>query len=234
MPNLEEVSFQGVSLRPDRTENGGDVADLRGKERLRTLHLGLECRLPHHLYFPAKLQDLRIYYLNHSTYTPPPVDTPLTRLVDLRTLDLRIREWPQYLELGSLPTEDETRLSELSLDMDFQVNQQGLEFLEHGCVKRLSHLTLRCQSLKDPHSATFIKHMPNLETLTIGDASITGVFIMDLVQATACRLREIHLQSCANVSRDVVPWAKSRGVRITMAKDLDAPRRGQRTIRAHY
>lgn len=229
-----EISFEGVFLAPDSTESGGNNTDLRCMERLKTLRLNPECFASYHLCFPAKLQDLRIHYLKSVTWRPIPDVPPLTRLTDLRTLDLKVNEWPRYLDSEFLPTEEETNLSELSLDVDLTASRRGLEFLEHGCVKRLRHLTFGCQNLKDVHSTTFIERIPQLETLTLRDAAITGVFIMDLLKAPTCRLREIHLRACPNISRDVVPWAKARGVNITMRKNLESAKNGQRRVHEYY
>ena len=40
------------------------------------------------------------------------------------------------------------------------------------------------------------------------------VFLSDLIQAPKSKLREITVNKCAKVSRDIVPWAKERGVEV--------------------
>ncbi|KEF56681.1 uncharacterized protein A1O9_06870 [Exophiala aquamarina CBS 119918] len=228
MPNLREVSLQAVWLITDDTRIGRQITDLRCLEGLETLHLNPGC-ITYQLCLPAQIQNLRIHYLGYHIYRGSD-DPPLTRLTNLRTLDLKLKEWPTCLESNYLPTEVETNLAELCLDVDVSLERQGLELLEHGCVKRLRHLQFTCQRLTDSHSASFIEHMPQLETLTLRDAAITGVFIMDLLKTPTCRLREVHLQGCLTVSGDIVPWAKARGVNLTIKKNVELAK-GQRRVR---
>jgi hypothetical protein len=229
MPSITELSFTGVNLVPDRCEPGYQIADLRKMKELKTLHLNRWCSTAALIYFPATIQDLRFHDLDAAESYSGVIDEPLTHLTNLRSLDLELKDWPEHLAPGLMPTEEETNLSELSLHVDQGLERRALEFLESGCVKRLRHLTLRCQSLNDKHSTTFINHLPRLESLTLSVAAITGVFIMDLLKAPQSRLKEILLQDCLAVSRDIVPWAQARNVNISIKKTV--PVGGQRRVR---
>lgn len=228
MPSITELSFSGVFLLPDHCEAGYEIADLRSMKELKTLRLNRWCIAADLMYFPATIQDLGIHSLEANRFSGVP-DEHFTHLTNLRSLDLELKDWPEYLAPDLMPTEEESNLSELSLHVDQALERRALEFLESGCVKRLRHLTLRCQSLNDNHSATFIEHLPQLENLTLSVAAITGVFIMDLLKAPQSRLKEILLCDCLAVSRDIVPWAQARNVKITIKKTVQIG--GQRRVR---
>lgn len=234
MPNLKEISLRGIFLLPDQPEAGDETTDLRKMERLEVLHFNLFCRASNRIYLPTTLQDLRMHSLKLRALaeTTGSLEEPLTRLTNLRSLHLNLTDWPEWLEPGLMPTEDETHLSQLRLSVPRSLEPQALRFLKSGCVQRLSLLELRCQSLNDDHLTMFIDYMPQIETLILRAAAITGVFIMDLILAPQSALKEVVLHDCLSVSRDIIPWALGHHVRISIEKTSDA-HPGRRVREAH-
>jgi hypothetical protein len=70
--------------------------------------------------------------------------------------------------------------------------------------------------LKDEHSLVLCASCPNIESLYISEAAVTGVFLADLIRAPGCKLRKVTLSECFRVSKDVVSWAKARGVHVDL------------------
>jgi hypothetical protein len=88
-------------------------------------------------------------------------------------------------------------------------------------TKDLRYFHVRSSCIKDSDSADFIVCFPNIETLILEDAGVTGAFFVDLFAAPTCRLRRIVLKDCFTVSSDIVRWAATRGVRVDVKRPIE-------------
>ena len=101
--------------------------------------------------------------------------------------------------------------------------------LDHYSVK---NLRLRWQYLGDDDTDSFIRKVPNVETVRLENARITGVFIAALLRRPDNKLKYLCLQDCDNVSRDAIEFARSLGVTVEV-KCTQSVQGGRRLVQAY-
>ncbi len=85
----------------------------------------------------------------------------------------------------------------------------------------LKSLRIQGSEIKDEHAQVVLLNCPDLETLFISEASITGVFVSDLIKAPTSRLCCVTIDKCHKVGRDIVRWAEERGVEVQYITQFD-------------
>ena len=122
--------------------------------------------------------------------------------------------YPQFIRQAASKTEPGT-LSSLSLGESSSWPSAFISLMAYPWFRGLMSLSVeRGVSIKDEHSRVLLDHCPDLEEFMISNARITGVFLADLIKAPNSRIYQIIVENCDKVSRDIVPWAKERGVGI--------------------
>lgn len=125
----------------------------------------------------------------------------------------------------------------LSLGLSLgEAQWQDIAPLMHfGWLRELESLQLDGTELKDRDSQWLIANCPNLKELHLIHAvNLTGVFLLDMIKAPTCVLRKVSLTTCHKVSKDIVPWARERGVEIRYMAAANASEMNGRKVREYY
>ena len=113
-------------------------------------------------------------------------------------------------------------LSSFSFSIENALAEDFVTMMTSPWFRGLTNLRIGDRrTIKDQQSQVLLDNCPNLETLQLEAASITGVFLSDLIRAESSKLRKITLSTCNQVSRDIVPWARERGVEIEFVNGLE-------------
>ncbi|KAJ9603166.1 hypothetical protein H2200_012461 [Cladophialophora chaetospira] len=232
-----DITYAGNSIPPEIVLNLPRISKLRLAR-----FGGLTTSLSTPLDFQQlkELEDLNLHYCGLSNILLPPqikhlamtacrffnegqdvsiVYPPLDNLETLNILDSRVvaadrAPWPQFIRQASIKTKPRT-LTSLSLTQDPPARPGNrVQMLDIAWFLGVTSLRIEGPDIKDEHSPNVIRSCPRLETLYIKDAAITGVFVSDLIEVLGSQLRSFTLDNCAKVSRDVVTWAKERGVQV--------------------
>ena len=213
LPQIKRLGLGGLewglgNIPPD--------LDLQHLEQLESLSL-YNCTISNLLLAPS----LRRLKTEHCLFAVQESSTSFPALENLESLHMfsnhaRPQEWSSYSPFIRQAASKTApgRLLSLGLYQDLERSNDLLSLLTFRWFKGLTSLQLRGPAIKDEHSRLFIANCPDLETFSLYDAQITGVFVSDLIKAPTSRLRKITLRECLKVSQDIVPWAKERGVEI--------------------
>ena len=128
--------------------------------------------------------------------------------------------YPDFLQVLTEEAEIAT-LQQLIISFTPETANHLPNLLMSGCLKRLEWLSVRCQNLMDTHAQLFLWGCPNLKTLILEEAQITGVFVSELLKAPTCPLQEIRLIRCSKVSSDIILWAAARDVEVKLSREIE-------------
>jgi hypothetical protein len=118
------------------------------------------------------------------------------------------------------------QLQMLQLDLGPDTWEESL--FDQLDLPKLRVLRLRSQALNNIDSQALVTRLPSLERLHLENAKITGAFLAPFLRRRNSKLKVVHLLDCPNVSRDVVDFARRRGVDITFSSTPDV--QGQRRV----
>lgn len=217
VPSLRYLSFSGsfgVSLPSLPSQH---VLDLRYMSGLEILEIS-ESMLPR-LYLPASLRELNISE-TECMFEDLPEPNP-TKLPNLERLTIwHCREPPWSIFSNSRETKPEM-LSDLTVNIDQRSQPMFTTMMESGWLSGVRQLRLAGSALDNSYGNQLLPCLRSIEDLCLERTAINGAFIADLLNAsnlTPGKLRKITLIDCPLVSSDVVPWAKARGVEISLTR----------------
>lgn len=222
--SLKRLTLSKMCLELDQRTHPGQI-DLRALTSLESLQLiGLSAASS--LILPASVQKLSLATRTISPERSIGGDI-CTSLKSLRYLDISDSTWPPFLRKDDLSA-NRASLRDLSLSLQPCSDPKFVELSLAGCFQNVQRLALICQAIEDIDSGFFIEGFPELRSLQLHSAMITGVFIVDLLKAKTCKIREVSLSGCDKVSSDIVEWAAHRGVSVSITKP---PESGSRRLR---
>lgn len=221
---LKRLTLSKICLEPDQQTHLGQI-DLRPLTSLESLQL-IGPNAASDLILPASVQKLSLATrpISRERSIGDGICTPLK---GLRYLNISDSAWPPFLRKDDLSA-NRASLSDLSLSLQPCDDIKFVESWLAGCFQNVQRLALTCQTIEDIDSGMFIEGFPELRTLQLHNAMITGVFIVDLLKAETCKIREVTLSGCDKVSSDIVEWAADRGVSVSITKP---PESGSRRLR---
>lgn len=151
----------------------------------------------------------------------------------LRTVQ-RVEELQHFMRMSVSLIAPGT-LSSLGLSLGEARWQDIAPLIDSGWLRELESLQLDGTELKDEDSQWFLANCPNLTELHLINAvNVTGVFLLDMIKAPTCVLREVFLTMCHNVSKDIVPWAQEHGVEIRYKEPPNPSEMNGRKVREYY
>lgn len=178
------------------------------------------CFASNDIILPDSLQVLELSEMESPGLNRGQADGTATSLKNLWSLSFSGPFWPSCLRKDHLLANC-SNLIDLELSLVPFTDDSFMDFLQAGCFENVQRLKLTLQSIEDVHSALFIKGFAGLRVLHLQGALITGVFIMDLLDADSCKINQILLKGCDKVSSDIVDWATNRGVDIKLIKSQE-------------
>ncbi|KIV96009.1 hypothetical protein PV10_03593 [Exophiala mesophila] len=212
--SLKRLTLSKVRLEPDQEHHQGQI-DLRLLESLQILQL-IGPNVASKLILPPSIQTLSL--VTRALFPEPVISADIcTPLKNLHYLDISDSTWPPFLQKDHMSA-NRASLSDLSLYLHPYGDRKFVELTLAGCFQNVQRLSLACQAVEDIDSGMFIEGFPELRTLKLHSAMITGVFVVDLLKAQTCKIREITLSGCDKVSSDIVEWAAHRGVSVSITK----------------
>lgn len=230
VPRLTALSCRGVMSTEDA--DGSHQLELRHMKQLETLSF-THAILPQ-VFLPRSLRHLDLVSclfipLDERSTMSVPNFTVLDNLEYLSIIENV--SFPRFiLPVGTTPPKP-GKLETCLLTHSHETEGDVAKLVQSGWLKGLKHLVVRGSTLNDSHSRFFIEGCPDIQTLALEGAMITGAFISDLLKAPSCKLRLIRLMLCTQVSSDVVPWAEVRGVKIKLMHHGLGPDLGGRRVR---
>ncbi|KAI1620415.1 hypothetical protein EDD37DRAFT_179075 [Exophiala viscosa] len=220
LPGLRSLSVSGVHGRHPPHSGVQHVLDLRYMVGLETLRL-IQCAIPK-LYLPPSLKDLDVsgsYFFSedHLTESNP------TTLPNLERLTIWRSHAPPPISIFSKGRGIHLeKLSELTMLIDQQSESIFATLMESGWLAGVRRLHLAGSAVVNRYAEQLPQCLRSIEDLCLEETSIDGTFLADLLNALELlhnnKLKKITLKDCYQVSRDVVPWGKARGVEINLVR----------------
>ena len=240
----------GASQAQNDSADHERVLDLTGAEQLQSVtfhHCGfIDVRFPPSLKFLEMidwhdlLQDLAT--VNSGEQVPMALENLQTlNLIErpgvwsrqyprfIRRAMARSTQYPRSIQ-GAMATTKSGTLTSLTLTANDSWPQTFIDTIASPWFKALKSLSIVDKStITNDHHQVLLDGCPNLEELSISNASITGVFLSSLITAPKSKIHTVSVQDCAKISGDIVSWAKERGVKISMSSSVSGA--GGRRVR---
>lgn len=79
-------------------------------------------------------------------------------------------------------------------------------------------LKLYQENLCDKDSGLLLRLFPRLRNIEVHSPKITNLFFSDVIrhESMASQLKVVSLKECCGVEKDLVPWAKAKGVMVSI------------------
>lgn len=192
---------------------------------------------------PPALRKLRFTPFDRSVI---PADIPSTNIEILEIGGAGAIGVLRPLIMGGLSSETlrDLTLSEMTLSgqPDFpEILRRAFELLQfvsisenwvlanfEGIFKNVESLSLYQENLQDKDSEVVRRLFPRLRNLEVRSPRVTSLFFSDFIrdECAGSQLERIRLKECGGVDKDFVPWAKARGVSVSvLPAGLPAERR---------
>jgi len=172
------------------------------------------------LYLPPSLKDLdvsRSYFFSEDHLTEPN-PTTLPNLERLTMLNCRAAPRSIFSKGCGIHLE---KLRELTMSIDQESEPVFVTLMESGFLAGVRRLHLAGVAL-GRYTERLPQCLRSIEDLCLEETMIDGTFLADLLTALDLlhnnKLKKITLKDCYQVSRDVVPWGKARGVEINLVR----------------
>ncbi|EXJ86275.1 hypothetical protein A1O1_06645 [Capronia coronata CBS 617.96] len=222
LPSLKSLSCMGLSCFEGSVAT--KTVDLRHMKQLEKLELE-RCTMPL-IMLPPSLRKLRfteIIFEEDSLQSsrlalprrPRPEYTQLENLESLVVYDCPV--YPMFIQYPAKTTAP-GRLEEFIISTSEDAVPIYRVLFHTGWSRGFKRVHVKGGCVEDIDHEMFLEHCPALEELCLDSAKITGVFITGLLRANPPKLRKITLKNCEQVSSDVVPWAKPRGVEVRLIR----------------
>ena len=221
LPRISKLSLEGFVNRG--TSEPLDLQHLKELENLR-----LHCCTIANMLLPAQLKHLDIKACKFVHLEPRLAGDPLSPNVyppldNLETLQILASHhtgvlpcgaippaWPAFMRLAAWKSKP-GKLTSLAVSQNASLPNGLMPTDKIPWSLSVKSLVVN-GPITDEDSLAVRTSCPDLETLYISDAAITGVFVSDLIEAQGSKLRTVTAKNCTKMSRDIVPWAKERGV----------------------
>ncbi|EXJ66536.1 uncharacterized protein A1O5_10205 [Cladophialophora psammophila CBS 110553] len=225
-PQLKVLSCKGISYESTPTSSG--TLDLSHMTKLRSLDI-LGSRLLR-VILPASLRQLSlvscVFLAQHMDCALCPA---LNELQELRVLNCDY--FPLFV-LSSVQKTSPGKLSKCSVTVNEDVAQQVVNMMSMPWFQSLKYLRIVNANFISADAFAYIKNCSALEELCFEQAGAIGVFVSDLIRETG-RLRKVTLLHCPNVARDIIPWAKERGVEVEIHQGDMPAGNGRRVVESY-
>ncbi|KIW30764.1 uncharacterized protein PV07_02466 [Cladophialophora immunda] len=223
-PELRTLSYKGIryaSLPPlSRT------LDLSQMTKLRSLDL-VDAEL-HSINLPPSLKQLK---LASCRFVAQPCDPalPYPTLNELEELRVDDCDFFPTFVLYSIQKTQPGKLLKFSVTANEQVAQHLTSIMSMPWFRSLKSLRIANANFISLDDFSYIKSCPALEELCLEQAENIGAFVSDLIREAA-QLRKVTLRDCFNVARDIIAWAKARGVEVEITQQDFATGSGRHVV----
>ncbi|OAL35354.1 hypothetical protein AYO20_05405 [Fonsecaea nubica] len=216
----DRISFDCPQLRV--------LSYLRHMTKLRNFHL-IDARLPSIALptSPRQVQLVSCFFLVQSSVP----ELPLTPLNELEELQVDCDVFPLFL-LQSIQQSLPGNLLKFSVTANDQSAGHLTRIMSMPWFQSLKSLRIINPDFISVDGFPYIKSCLALEELRLEQAGSIGAFVSDLIREAA-QLRRVTLLHCPNVARDIIPWAKERGVEVEIHQ-RDIPAAGGRRVVETY
>ncbi|OAL18435.1 hypothetical protein AYO22_10631 [Fonsecaea multimorphosa] len=203
-PELRSLSYKFV-----RSPIIG-ILDLSHMRKLRSLSVS-NIKLTA-MSLPASLVQLRLVSCMFLGHIFDAVDhhPTLNELEDLQVHDCTL--FPVCL-LISIQKTKPGKLSKCSVTATEVAARDLVMMMSTPWFQTLKYLRIVDFDFISPYAFQYIKDCLALEEVCLEKAAKLGTFVSDLIREAA-HLRKVSLLDCPNVGRDLIPWAKERGVEV--------------------
>ncbi|OAP64090.1 hypothetical protein AYL99_00062 [Fonsecaea erecta] len=185
----------------------------------------------HRISLPTSLRQLLLAEccFHGQLFDPGELTPRFNELVELQILDCG---GPIKFLFDCIQKTISGKLSKFVITVNEEVAPDLITIMSMPWFQTVKSLQLCDTDFISPHGFQHIKKCLALEELYIERAGSLGTFVSDLIRE-AVHLRRVTLEECPNVARDIIPWAKERGVEVKISQARTPTASGRRIVEIH-